>query len=586
MRQKDMRRDDSDLELQGDGAEVDIAHQTKSSRRISAISAAAVAAVIVLNVIVCILSDARLWNIDLTQLKYKGGESTLYEVSESCLNLIGSQVVPMVEKVNSERAERGEEAIKVKIVFCSDKDYIENDSLMRYISFTARALAKRYSDAVEVKYVNISKNPSAVQKYKTTSAATIYDSDVIVEFGSEYLIQKVSSFYYQDEGEVKPWAYNGEQRLSAMMLSVTRVESPVCALTYNHGETLFNSDGKVREEYSTFMTLINGAGYDVVFIDLEREEIPENCRMIITFDPQSDFKAFGDLGEANVSEIEKLDKFIDGSNAFFYICNRETPKLKNLDEYLVEWGISVYRTDDGSGIWENIALRDDVNCTDVGIGDGVIGDYGKVGLASAITGDMQKRMYPPRVVFGNSAAIMPSDSYSKAFIDEDLEEGIEADTYYDYYRNGISRILVDVFSTYSTASAYAGDEVYEIATEDHRFNLMTITREIRSIQESTYSSIDKSSYVIAMASTDFLKNELLNSSAYGNTDVILSTLRNAGGEAMPANIELESLYVYDITNEKVYLESSPMTWLICLASIPAAAALVTGTVVVVRRRYK
>ncbi len=572
-----MRQSERDAEMQ---------YPKKSSRYISIVTAAVVAAVVILNIFVCILSDARLWSIDLTQLKYKGGESTLYDVSDSCLSLVGSQVVPMVEKVNADRAERGERAIKVKIVFCSDKDYIENDPMMRYVSFTARSLAKRYSDAIETEYINISKNPSAVQKYKTTSAATIYDSDVIVEFGSEYLIQKISSFYYQDEGALEPWAYNGEQRLSAMMLSVTRVESPLCAITYNHGETLFDAEGNVREEYSTFISLIDGAGYDVVFMDLEKDEIPENCRMIITFDPRSDFKAFGDLGQDNASEIEKLDRFIDGSNAFFYICNRETPQLDNLEEYLVEWGISVYRVPDGVGGTQTLAVRDEINCTDTGIGNGVLGEYGKVGLAKAITGDMQKRMYPPRVVFGDAAAIIPSESYTKSYIAEDKAEGIEADTYYDYYRNGIERILVDVFSTYSTASVYSGDEVYEIATDVRRFELMTITRETRSIQESTYSAIDKSSFVIAMSSTDFLKNEMLDSSAYGNTDVILSTLRNAGGEAMPANIELESLYVYDITNEKVYLESSPMTWIICFAVIPAAAAAVVGAVVVIRRRYK
>ncbi len=585
MRQKDIENPMRERKEPCGGEEFDCKTQKKSSKQVSIVTAAVIAAVIIINIFVCVLSDARLWNIDLTQLKYKSAESTLYDVSDTCINLIGSQVVPMVEKVNAERAEHGEDAIKIKIVFCSDRDYIENDTRMRYVSYTARALAKQYSNAIEIEYLNIGKNPSSVQKYKTTSAATIYDTDVIVEFGSEYLIQKITSFYYQDEDSDTPWAYNGEQRLSAMMLSVTRAESPVCALTYNHGETLFDQSGGVREEYSTFVSLIDAAGYEVVLLDLEKEEIPENCRMLISFDPQSDFKAFGNLGENNVSEIEKLDKFIDGSNAFFYICNRETPRLTGLEEYLVEWGIEIYRVEDGAGTYENVSLKDSVNCTDAGIGNGVIGEYGKVGLAMAITEDMQDRTYPPKVVFGDSTALMPSESYRKVFTNAD-DENTERDSYYGYYRNGVTRICVDVFSTYGTAAVYAAGEVYELATEDNRFNLMTITRENRNIQESTYSQIDKSSFVIAMSSTDFLKNEMLDSTAYGNTDVILSTLRNAGGEAMPANIELESLYVYDISNEKVYAEASPMTSMICLAAIPSAVLLAVGAVVVIRRRHK
>ncbi len=560
----------------------------KSPKKLKIFTVAVIIAVIALNVFASVIADARLWYIDLTLERYKSGESALYTLSDTCLTLIGEQSIPMVEKVNREREERGEQPIKVNIIFCADKDRIEGNDLMRYINMTARALEKAYPHAIEVQYVNIAKNPSAVQRFKTTSASSIYDSDVIVEFGSEYLIQRINSFFYTDDGASSPWAYNGEQKLSAMILSLTRAEFPICAITTNHGETLFDESGEVKPEYSTFIKLIGGAGYEVVFLDLERDEIPENCRMMITFDPQTDFKAYGSLGENGVSEIDKLDRYLDEANAFFYICNRETPRLKALDEYLTEWGITIQRADNSSEISENFAVRDSINCTDTGRGDVVVGAYGEKGLSGGITATMRDQAYPPMVIFGNATAIEPSDSYLKMYVPEDTEEGTPAYSYYSYFRNGVSRVMYDVFSTYDTASAYIDGELYQISTEYDPFELMTMTQESRIVQETNYTSVDQSSYVYSLASTDFLKNDVLDSAAYGNADVILSTLRHSGVEAVPANVRLKALYIYDmqdIMTQEEYI-GQRNAWLICLTVIPCAMALICGVVVTVRRRTR
>ncbi len=557
----------------------------KSPKGSKILTAAVLLVVIAINILISAVADARLWYVDMTSERYKNGESALYTLSDTCRDLIGEQAVPMVEEINRDRAMRDEEDIKVKIIFCADKDRIEENRSMRYINMTARALQKEYPEAIEVEYVNILKNPSAVQRFKTTSASRIYDSDVIVEFGSEYLIQRVDSFYYTDDGETEAWAYNGEQKLSAMILSLTRAESPICAITNNHGETIFGESGEVKKEYSTFIELIGGAGYDVVYLDLEREEIPENCRMIITFDPQYDFKAYGSLGENGVSEIDKLDRYLEKANAFFYICNRETPVLPSLEEYLTEWGITVMRTD-GEGDRKNYAIRDSINCTDTGKGDIVVGRYGEKGVSGGITATMRDQAYPPMVVFGNSTAVSPSESYLKMYVAEDSESNTPAYSYFSYYRNGVSRIMYDVFSSYDTASAYIDGELFEIATEYDPFELMTITKESRIVQETNYTSIDRSTYVYSLASTDFLRNEVLDSAAYGNADVILSTLRHSGVEAVPANVRLKAFYVYDIEDVKPQEEyvRERNTWLICLTVIPIALAFVGGVLVTVKRR--
>ena len=561
----------------------------KSGKRIIAITVLVVVLILLFNILFSIIGDKAMLYIDISEVKYSSGVDALYTLSDGCRELIGREAVPMIEKFNEEATDTSSAPGKLKIIFCADRDVIESNEKTRYVSYTARAIEKSYPDAIEVEYINITKNPSAVQKYKTTSAATIYSSDVIVAFGSEYLVHSVNAFYLTDTDTAnsEAWAYNGEKHLAAMILSVSRVEAPICLVTYNHGELLFKESGKaeVRDEYTTFIKLIEGAGYDVQFADLEKDDIPDECRMIITFAPTEDFKAFGNLGENGVSEIEKLDKFLDGSNSFFYVCDADTPSLPNLDEYLEEWGIALRRNRDLAGNVTNFRVEDAANATVSNSGT-FKGKYFESGTGAALTADMRDRNYPPEVIFGNSAFIEPpSESYTKIFSKADETTGEASYPYFYYFKNGVSREMFSIFTTHDTASAYAGSEV-EIATAGNLFSLMTITHESRYVQEDNYTTIDRPTYVLALSSTEFLKNEVLNSTAYGNTDVILSALRNSGSETIPANVSFKAFYEYGIEDTNAYLSNNPTVWFWCLMLIPTVIVAVTGIVITVRRKYK
>ncbi|MBQ3013443.1 MAG: Gldg family protein [Clostridia bacterium] len=552
----------------------------KSPKKLTVITAVVLLAVVIFNILFSVIGDRQMFYIDLSQTLYKSGKTNMYTLSDDCKDMIADRVIPMIDQTNKERAGRGEDPIKLNIVFCSDRDVLEDDELTRYVSYTARSIAKRFPDHVSVQYINIATNPSSVQKYKVNSAATLYNSDVIVEFGSEYLVQGVNSFYYTESTADKPWAYNGEQRLTAMIMSVTRVESPICCITSNHGESLFDGNGNVKEEYSTFISLIESAGYTVQILDLENEDIPEDCRMIITFDPSEDYKAFGELDEGEISEIEKLDKYLDQSKSFFFICNPDTPKLPSLEEYLEEWGVSVNRDENS----QNYVIEDQINCTNGGVGSVVVGNYATAGLGATLTEDMRKSVYPAKVIFGNSTAIAPADNYVRRY--SAATETTDEYVYYSYYKNGVVRTMLDVFTTYNTASALTNGEVYEIATDSNLFKLMTISQESKQLQETNLTSVTKSSYVLALASTDFLTNEVLDSKSYGNTDVLLSALRNTGNETVATNLSLKGIYVYDVKDEAAYKDSNTSAWLYCLVLIPPILIFSAGVVITIRRKYR
>ena len=134
-----------------------------------------------LNIAFTVLADKNLWFTDTSDTRYIKDEFTLYTLTPELENLMKSEVIPEINKVNSDRAANGEGNIKLKIIFCADPDMVQGDTYLRYANYTARQLEKLFPEHIEVDYINVNKNPSAVQKYKINSASTIYSSSVIVE---------------------------------------------------------------------------------------------------------------------------------------------------------------------------------------------------------------------------------------------------------------------------------------------------------------------------------------------------------------------------------------------------------------------
>ena len=115
---------------------------------------------------------------------------------------------------------------------------------------------------------------------------------------------------------------------------------------------------------------------------------------------------------------------------------------------------------------------------------------------------------------------------------------------------------------------------------------MTVTQEERHVQEDNFTTINRASYVVALSSTDFVKNEMLSSRAYGNTDVLTAVLRGTGNEVVPTDIDLKAFYQYEIADSFAYRAEKPQVWATWLIISPAVIAIAVGVVVCVRRRYR
>jgi hypothetical protein len=145
--------------------------------------------------------------------------------------------------------------------------------------------------------------------------------------------------------------------------------------------------------------------------------------------------------------------------------------------------------------------------------------------------------------------------------------------------------MYNVFFTSASAEGMLDGKVYDMAASDKRFSLMTITEEVREIQEDSYNSVNNASYVISAASTDFFSNDALDSKSYGNTDILLSALRHTSREIIPVNIDVKPFYIYDISDSVITLQSAT-AYMLVMAIVPAVILFTAGAVVCIKRKYK
>jgi len=538
-----------------------------------AISAAVVCAVILVNVLVSALCSSKLFFIDLTT-------EPLYTLEEDTEFLLDKTL----KEVDAKRDPK--DPVQVDIIFCADPDLLCGSDQMRAVYYTALQIEKAFPKNVKVSTRDVLENPSSVDMYRTNAYTAIYPSYVIVASGTEFRVYTADAFYmYSTTNQTTPSIYSGERTFVKGIMAVTRVDAPICALTTNHGEPFATEEG--RAEYSEFLRVIESAGYDVQTLDLAKEEIPENCRLIITFDPKKDF----DVGVEGSPEIDKLNAFLNKSYAFMIFADADTPWMKNLEGYMEEWGVTFDRYNQKGNAYKVLDKTSALASED---GVNILAQYETEGVGGALTKDMREYSAPPKVVFGNALSISYSDIFEKQSVLAAAEAGTGAYTYGASERNGSYRNIYDLFRT--TDNAYAevynkGEQVKDDAgnalyVNDAPFKLMTLTEHVRVVSEGVgYTNATNYSYLCAVGSVDFASNESLASGAFGNADVLLGVLRTVGKEVVPVGLDFKVLYKSSI-DAKYNSQKSAVVQTVILTATPAVAVSLVGSIVLIKRKYR
>lgn len=441
----------------------------------------------------------------------------------------------------------------VNIHFCHEPDYLESNVLTKYVYHTALQIAEEF-DWVTVDAIDSNKEPTLFQKYALSSASgKISTSSVIIESGEEFRIMSANNFYVVNEdGSI--WAYNAEEKYAAAILSVTATDLPVAYFTTKHGET----QSPYLEE------IVENAGYEVKYIDLSREQIESDARLIIINDPKYDFSPESKDG-STVSELEAIDKFLasEYGSLMVFIDPLQRNGLNNLRDYLSEWGIIIADT-----------IVEDKLHSITSNGYSVVGAYNYENvLGASLVKDIANTDSPPKTIFEYAAPIYYSDLYNPVM---DVESDTPTPTgAYSYYGNNANREISAVLR--SSPDAYATKDG-KVADAEGNYNLMVVSVERRMINNEEYNS-----YVLCTATADFSNEKYVNSNVYANKDILYSAFKLMGRDFIPADIKFKVLENYDIEDMTT---AQANAWTVALVTVLPVILLVTGAVVCVRRRFK
>lgn len=426
---------------------------------------------------------------------------------------------------------------EVSIIFAKDEDSLMNgkntNEYMKYIYRTARELENEFSN-ITVKCVDVIEHPAFFEYYYNTAATNILSTSVIVDSGGEFRLFTSDAFFVWDEDRTYIWGYNGEAKFAAAILQVTSAEVPVICFTEGHGE-------KSPDDTPALKQLCESAGFEVRTIDLSKEKIEDDVRIIIINDPLYDFAGV-EAGERG-SEIDSLSAFLDDyGSVMIFVDSEKAKNLKNLSEMLLEWGVE---------FCPGQAVIDDLNTLTID-GKTLVAEYETENTLGA-------SLY-------NSISSL--SSMPKTIVPEAMPLKL---TYETAQAPMLSYIASPVL--YSHASA----EIRENGTETDggRMPLMTITRR-EGIKDNDYIH----AYVTVCGSPSFLSDKYLNSNSYANSDIFVNTIRLTGREKIVADIDLK---VFDETELDVTTTQTNSWTAVFAIAIPLVIGVV-GAVVCFRRK--
>ena len=455
-----------------------------------------------------------------------------YDVTGICYSLLD-------RAFSDENSNRRED--KVRILFCDSESVWEEDYTQSFLYHTAKSIDDKY-DNVEVEFHNIKLDPDSVREYAkdpdTNEPIVLDEAGVIIVCGSYHRFYTLEEFFvFSDETDGTIWGYRGERTLAAGILRALDPNPKTACLTANHGEIFYDYE---------LIFLLDAAGYNIQSsFDLAKEDIPDDCTLIITSNPNSDI----DVSEG-IAEDQKLDAFLskDGNSYLVFIENG-TPKLSNLEKYLEGWGVKTsYYQDSATGKNYRYTVQDTSNSL---TSDGYT-IYGELSTQEYVAKAFEG--LNDNVVFKNATAMTHASDFA-ATGSGSYEKGNR--TLYGIYESGENAVL------WANGVARNGDDAM----------LMTLTEQ--------KNATGGSSYVSVMSSVQFAEKDQIQTAVLSNADVLQRLFATVGQRFTTEGIPLKP---FSSTNIGTITTAQMLRWTICLTVIPAGVIALAGVVILARRR--
>ena len=515
-------------------------------------TAAVVALLVVVNVIVYTLVYSNSWFFDMT------GEQ-VYNVSE--------QTYAMLDTISPEHN-------NITIYFLAQEDEMNmvattgNSSSqttlwgMKYVHSLARELEERYS-FIKCEYIDLEKQPDVIKgiigedyyeaaslnKYhiiidnytveREADGSIINGTDGKPLYWHNFRIYNRNSFYafdYTTSGtSYYVNAFKGDYRYCSAIMSVCNEKIPTAYFISGHGEDIGSyTVGKQDSTYNYaqhLWQLFRDCGFNVKKIDLQHEDFGnEENAVAVIYSPETDYSFNPEVSTNN--ELGKISAFLEkkGHSLMVYL-DYGTQTLPNLESYLESsFGVSYQ----DAQIKDNGENSIDVNMLHI-VGK-LQQDTSQTGYkVSAPIADSTKK-----IVFTNCRPITVTDS---------------------------SKTSTVVYAPTSSSARYI-DKTVSYA-EGTPASLATITK----LSDSSYVFCAGCSYVTDVVFTD--------GGFYGNRDLLLSVIDAMSEEEAPVNIEYKIIAGegLDIT------KGEAISAMILISAVIPLAVAVAGMIVYVRRRH-
>lgn len=490
------------------------------------------AAVVIFNVIAAVLCMRYDWMyVEMFTPK-------VFSVSENCRDYISEYVIPEVDAVNKGSGEDK----KINIIFCDTEENILDDDTLKYVAGSVYEIQGMFEGYIEIDYLDIWQNPSRAASYGVTLT-----TDVICEFNGRHETMNLTDFFiYSYADQTAPVAYNGEKIIASCLMRVTQTDAPMCYLTVNHAEAY--------GDYEFIRNTVE-AGYTVGFLDLYADEIPEDCDLLVTYDPKQDMTA-GEAG-SKTSEIAKLDEYMSKGGKYMVFLSANTfasGGFENLEGFLADWGVKYMHKAGEDSVEDCYLVRDNANSLTVD-GYTVLARRAESGFGAEV---LEGSDAPN--AFGSSTYIVAPDMFEPDgkgnFVSED------------------GRMMSPLLIAHSSAEAWANGRAVARAS-DGDFALMTMSKKECENGENAY--------LIASASVAFASEDHMQSSVLGNSRTLTEIIRYMGKDNAPSSLVFKP---FDSVEIESLTTMTANTLTVFLAAAPALIIAVVGVFVLVRRKNR
>ena len=430
--------------------------------------------------------------------------------------------------------------IEVTLTFCMSEKDLSSHAMGAFVLDTAKQFEEKY-DFIKLRFVNLTTKLDDetgkrvdLEQYlsegeKLSRTSVIFSSEIghRVLTGVYNNTGFVDFFTLNSTGEII--AYNGETVLASMIVWVLRSEHGTAYLTQNHGEI----------QDSTFVTILASAGYYVKYLNLQDNDVPEDCELLVIAGPKNDFeKAQSDDVR---TEIERLEAYVRRGGSIYISLDPYVNSLPNLEEFMENYGIAYSESEVGGKVLRNIVKDPDNAITTDGYT--LIADYATDSdVATAIK--QKSEQYVSGGIILREASALNLSGNAKA-------------------------ILV------SSKSSIC--EVGQTVTD--RQGSYVIAASVSVVNEETGAKGN----IFVVPSVFLTASDALISNRYANRDFIYSLFEEFyGSKQMPHGCNFVTYVSDDMQNLTM---GTAKLYTALLISIPCALAIV-GAVVIIRRKNR